>query len=164
MPDLDNSSLNLDPDWVQALGGLRYGLYYLSTASLADPRGLLVSWAGQVSGDPPLIQVALRHNRGTAPVLRERGAFALNLLPQGDRMLLARLTRPAAKRLQGVEVAEGPLGLPILAQGLGAICCRVLEVRQPGDHLLFLGRVEAVVWRGGDRPLLSEGQAYLGLA
>lgn len=154
----------MDPDLVAALGGLRYGLYFLSTGGMAQPRGLLVSWAGQVSGDPPLVQVALRHNRASIPALQERGAFALNLLPQGDEMLLARLTRPARMRLEGVELIEGPLGLPLLAGGLGAVCCQVVEVSRPGDHLLFLGRVQGVLWRGGGRPLLSEGQAYLGLA
>ena len=156
----------LDPFFAQALGALRYGLYFLTTGGFSGPRGMLVSWVGQVSGRPPLVQVAVRENRPLLPDLQDARAFALNILPAGDDKLLADLTRPAASRFAGIELQEGPLGLPLLAAGPGALCCRVRETRQPGDHMLFLGQVEGAVWRGGGPSLEAGhgGHAYLGLS
>ncbi|MCA1904995.1 MAG: flavin reductase family protein [Desulfarculus sp.] len=150
----------------QVLGRLSYGLYFLTVGSPAAPQGLLVSWVSQVSGEPPLILVAVRHNRSLAPALVPGAGLALNLLPAVDRALLASLARPADQRFSGVELITGPLGLPVLAGGLGAVVCRVREVSQPGDHRLCLGEV---VGAAGQRPgqTLSaavSGHPYLGLS
>ncbi|MCB2192287.1 MAG: flavin reductase family protein [Deltaproteobacteria bacterium] len=156
---------NLTPEMASALGGLAYGLYFLSTGSLEQPRGMLVSWVSQVSGDPPLIQVAVRHNRGMLPEIMAQGEFALNLLPSGDRDLAAALGRPPQQRWDGIKFSEGPLGLPVLTQGPGAIGCRILDSSRPGDHELILVRPSGALWRGG--PVLSTAEfehAYLGLS
>ncbi|BEQ15741.1 flavin reductase family protein [Desulfoferula mesophila] len=155
----------LSPEMASALGGLAYGLYFLSTGGLEQPRGMLVSWVSQVSGDPPLLQVAVRHNRGLLPEILAQGEFALNLLPSGDLALAAALGRSPEQRWDGIEFLEGPLGLPVLAQGPGAIGCRVLDSSTPGDHELLLVRPSGVLWRGG--AVLGTGEfehAYLGLS
>ncbi len=152
--------------WIEALSSLRYGLYFLSTGSPAQPQGLLVSWVSQVSGQPPMVMTALRHNRACLPALRECGRYALNLLPAGTDELRGQLARPAAQRWQGLAVREGPLGLPVLEAAAGAICCRVKEAWRPGDHDLLLGHIEDVVWRAGAQALpgWTGAHAYLGLA
>jgi len=155
----------LTPDMAAALGGLVYGLYFLSTGSLQEPRGMLVSWVSQVSGDPPLIQVAVRHNRGLLPEILAQGEFALNLLPSGDMDLAAALGRPPQQRWDGIKFVEGPLGLPVLAQGPGAIGCRILDSSTPGDHELLLARPSGALWRGGAVLGTDEfDHAYLGLS
>jgi len=163
---LENQLHDLSPEVVAALSHLHYGLYFLSTGRLTEPQGLLVSWVSQVSGRPPWLLAAVRHNRSVLPALQGQGAFALNLLPAGNRELVAALGRPAARRFAGLALEEGPLGLPLLSDALGALCCRVQEVRRPGDHLLLAGPVEGAVWRGGG-PAFSTaevGHAYLGLS
>lgn len=160
----------MDPALADALGALRYGLYFLTTGSQEAPQGLLVSWVSQVGGSPPLILAAVRENRSLLPRLEEEGAFALNLLPAGGQELLARLARPADKRFDGLELTAGALGLPVLDEALGALCCRVREIWRPGDHVLFLGQVEGVLWPGGGPSGDScmdagvTGHAYLGLS
>ena len=67
----------------------------------------------------------MRHNRPLLPVLLEQGALAINLLPSGDLDLARALARPAEKRFDGVALEQGGLGLPILATGPGALCCRM---------------------------------------
>lgn len=156
--------VELEPDMAAALSGLVYGLYFLSTGSLQQPRGMLVSWVSQVSGEPPLIQVAVRHNRGMLPEILAQGELALNLLPAGDLALAAALGRPPERRWEGIEVVEGPLGLPVLATGPGAIGCRVQDNIRPGDHELILVRPAGALWRGGAVMSTAEFEhAYLGL-
>ena len=162
---LDTESL-LDPQVAQALSSLTYGLYLLTAGTPQAPLGMLVSWVGQVSGDPVMLLAAVRHNRPLLPELEQQGAFCLNLLPGGDQRLLAQLARPASSRLLGQEFAAGPLGLPVLAAGLGGICCKLREVWRPGDHALLLGTLAGVRWRGGG-PAMNAGEtghAYLGLS
>lgn len=160
----------MDPALAKALGALRYGLYFLTAGTVEAPEGLLVSWVSQVGGQPPLLLAAVRRNRSVLPRLEREGAFALNLLPANERGLLARLARPSAERFAGLELSAGTLGLPVLARGLGALCCRVREIWRPGDHVLFLGQVEGALWQGGgaggDESLDAgvTGHAYLGLS
>lgn len=153
------------PAMAGALGGLVYGLYLLTTGSLDEPRGMLVSWVSQVSCAPPLVQVGVRHNRALLPTLAEQGKFAINLLPSGDMDLARALARPAGQRFAGVALAECELGLPILAEGPGALCCRILSSTRPGDHELFLAEPMGAVWRSGAVLATDElDHAYLGLS
>ncbi|MEW5913806.1 MAG: flavin reductase family protein [Thermodesulfobacteriota bacterium] len=163
---LQEKSPPLSPEVAAALSHLHYGLYFLTTGRLAQPQGLLVSWVSQVSGNPPWLLAAVRHNRSILPALQGQGAFALNLLPADKPELVAALGRPAAQRFAGLALEEGPLGLPLLAAGLGALCCRVRETWRPGDHLLLAGPVEAARWRGGGAAfsVAQTGHAYLGLS
>jgi flavin reductase (DIM6/NTAB) family NADH-FMN oxidoreductase RutF len=163
---ISEPATGLSPETVAALSHLHYGLYFLTTGGLDAPGGLLVSWVSQVSGDPPQIMAAVRHNRTPLAALQESGAFALNLLPAGDQQLVSALARPTAHRFEGLALEEGPLGLPVLAGGLGALCCSIANQWQPGDHVLLTGPVQGVVWRGGG-PAFSAaevGHAYLGLS
>jgi len=137
----------------QALAAMPYGLYFLSCGNLASPQGMLISWVSQVSGNPPLLMVAVRQNRNPLPALRKQKAFALNLLPASSEGLWQELARPSEERFQGVPLGQGPLGLPVLVQGLGALCCTVRETYVPGDHALLLGEVTGALWRGGDQAL-----------
>jgi len=154
-----------EPGVARVLAALPYGLYFLTTGELDRPGGMLISWVSQVSGRPPLLMAALRHNRGCLPALQERQAFALNLLSRKDKELLERLGRPSGERFQGLELVLGPLGLPVLAAAVGVLVCEVEQVWQPGDHVLVVGEVSAAQLRG-DEPLLTTletGHAYLGL-
>ncbi|MGD8561567.1 MAG: flavin reductase family protein [Desulfarculaceae bacterium] len=155
-----------DEPLTQALSHLHYGLYFLSTGELSRPQGMLVSWVSQVGGKPPLILSAVRENRSIHPGLEKKSAFCLNLLPARDKELLGRLARPAGARFEGIELEKGASDVPFLSKAVGALCCRVLEVWRPGDHLLYLGQVESAVWRGAG-PAMSAaevGHAYLGLS
>ncbi len=156
---------DMDPELVQALSGLRYGLYFLCTGSLEDPRGMLASWVSQVSGDPVLIMVAVRQNRGLLPRLQAQAAYSLNILPAGDQELVQLLARPAEERFQGIELEEGSLGLPVLARAAGSLCCRVTQVWRPGDHVLLVGEVQAWSWHSAQGVMGAEdtGHIYLGL-
>ncbi len=163
---ISEDSSNLSPDLVAALGHLHYGLYFLTTGGPENPQGLLVSWVSQVSGGPPQIMVAVRHNRASLGALRDNKTFALNLLPSGNRPLVGDLARTRASRFEGLALEEGPLGLPVLSDGLGALCCSIERQWQPGDHVLLCGPVEGVVWRGGGNAFSAAevGHAYLGLS
>ncbi len=161
----DQNKPGLAPDMAAALGGLVYGLYFLTIGSLDQPQGMPVSWVSQVSGEPVRLQMAVRHNRALLPALLAQGAFALNLLPSGDMDLAGALGRPAKQRFEGVALEQGALGLPILATGPGALCCRVLESSRPGDHELILAEPVQALWRGGAVMATNEfSHAYLGLS
>jgi hypothetical protein len=156
----------VDPLLARALGALRYGLYFLSVGTPEASQSLLF-FLGK-SDQRSTTAVA---GRGVPQSLRAvpTGAegVALNLLSASDHELLA---RSASARFAGLELAAGTLGLPVLVQGLGTLCCRVREGWRPGDHALFLGQAEGVLWRGGvpgGNVFLdagATGHAYLGLA
>ncbi len=156
----------LPQGWAEGLGALRYGLYFLSTGALSEPRGMLVSWVTQVSGRPPMVAVAIRHNRSVLPWVERNGAFAINLLPAGDIELVRALGRVAGQRFEGIELETSSRGTVVIARGLGWICSEVVEVWRPGDHAVVVGKVVEVKWKGGDEVLTAQaiGHSYLGLS
>ena len=162
---VEKNCAHMDEELVQTLSGLRYGLYFLCTGRVDDPRGMLVSWVSQVSGDPVLLMVAVRENRGLLPRLQAQAAYSLNILPAGDQELVRLLARPAPERFQGIELEEGSLGLPVLPKAAGSLCCRVNQVWRPGDHVLLVGEVQAWCWNSAGPVMGAEdtGHIYLGL-
>lgn len=151
---------------IQALKQIPNGVYFLMSRQNGLPRGMVASWVSQVSGDPALVLVALHQNRGMYRIIEEQRGFSLGLIPQVERDLYAKLIRPGPERLQGLDLQEGPMGLPYVKGMLGVLFCRLKQVYLPGDHYMLLGRPEETIWQGGDRTLTTDdvGHYYLGQA
>jgi flavin reductase (DIM6/NTAB) family NADH-FMN oxidoreductase RutF len=69
------------------------------------------------------------------------------VLHQGQRDLagkLGRTSEQAPQKLKGIKTKPGPVsGVPVLAESLGWVECRVVATLPAGDHTLVLGEVVA---------------------
>ena len=130
----------------EALARLIYGVYLLTTRRNDEINGMPVSWVSQVSHHPPLVMVSVSGERYTHDMLKESGAFALNLMERGQKMLvdhfMARGSNKQAK-FEGLDYREGTTGCPILEDALTYLECRVTSSQETGDHTLFVGEVVA---------------------
>jgi flavin reductase (DIM6/NTAB) family NADH-FMN oxidoreductase RutF len=119
------------------------GLYVVTSGTVARPAVMAVSLVTQVSAEPPLVMIAVRHNRAFRTPLEETRAFVLHLLPADDIGLIERLKGPPENRLTDLEIRASSLGPPLLPDALSALECRLVETFAPGDHFLYIGRVIA---------------------
>jgi flavin reductase (DIM6/NTAB) family NADH-FMN oxidoreductase RutF len=136
-------------DSADALRAVAAAVSLLMIADGRDDVGATVSTLCPVSGDPPLVSVALQCGSYPAELLGRVDRFAVTVLAAGQRALAGRFAaagRPGARRLLEAESPRrGPRSGALLVDGgLAALECGVSHRIPAGDHLLVLASVLAV--------------------
>lgn len=146
----------------RALGSFPTGVAIITTRD-ADgaPVGLTCNSFSSVSLEPPLVLWSLRRNSRSLDAFRQAGAFAINVLSEGQRTLSARFASNIEKKFDGVgHEAEG---LPLVDGSVARFSCRTVAEHEVGDHIVFIGAVESFEYREED-PLVFHGGAYKAIA
>lgn len=126
-----------------ALGQFPTGVAFVASRSAEGvATGLLINSFTSVSLTPPLVLWCLAASSRSRPVFANASTFAVSVLSQQQKSILASLARPAAERLAGVPVRNGLGGAPILEAASAAFECSTVSITQAGDHDVFMGRVE----------------------
>ncbi len=119
-------------------------------------RGCATGTAMYVSFAPPRLVIALHPGSHTTALVRASGRFSLSILRDDQLDVAMRAGRGGDaddKFAQlGLPTVEGPEHTPALADSLAVVWCRVADERPVGDHVLFLGEVEAWDRRALDDP------------
>ncbi|MBA4501328.1 flavin reductase family protein [Marinobacterium marinum] len=108
------------------------------------PIGITANSFSSLSLDPPLIlwSLALRSpNRGA---FEEGKPFAINILQQQQEALAMQFARPVEDKFEGVEYRLNNRQVPLLEGAQAQLECTVEFTRILGDHLLIVGRVDAL--------------------
>ena len=123
---------------------LTYGLYVVTVRSHDEQAGFTANWLTQVSFEPPLLALSVQNDSHSIGLLRESGAFTVNLLPSGAREvagILGRRWRNVPDKLDRVDQAPGPNGCAVLAGALGYLECEVRSSVPAGDSTVFIAEV-----------------------
>ncbi len=124
--------------------------------------GLTVNSFTSVSLDPPLVLVCLDRASRTLPCVEAAGRFAVNVLAEGQEELSRRFASKEEQKFTDVTLRRGATGLPLVDGAHAYIECRTVERVDGGDHVIFVGAVEAVS-PGEGRPLLFYRGRYASL-
>ena len=149
----------------QVLQHMTYGLYVLTVSVNAKAHAMVVSWASQVSYDPPLVLIGVRYNRPMITIIPEANLIGLNLLQKNQL--------PLVSNIKLTRAAENPdwmdrrtfSGVPVLKGALGYLELKPEFTYTPGDHTLFVGRImEGGLLAAGVEPLttIDYGGVYIG--
>jgi flavin reductase (DIM6/NTAB) family NADH-FMN oxidoreductase RutF len=131
------------PTWAAALGRIPSGLFVVTVAHASDETGMLASWVQQCSFDPPTVSVAVKNGRYVLDWLTDGTEFAVNVLPEGEKKLVAHFGKgfePGEPAFTGIE-ADRSGGVIVLPAALAHVKCRVIGRLDGGDHALVLGQV-----------------------
>src|SRR5262249_55473813 len=135
-----------------ALRMIPYGLYVL-TAESKDGRvaAATVNWVTQVSFEPPLVVVGLKVDSSAHALIKDTGAFALNVLGKGQQAMAFTFFKPTERSgttLSGEPFRAGQTGSPILTNAAAFVECTLIATVEKRDHSVFVGQVvEAGVTR-----------------
>lgn len=154
----------MDERLARALADLTTGIYVLTTAAGDERHGMSSSWVTQVSGDPPLLAIAVDRAHRSHELLSGTGVCALNVVGAASRHLEDYFLSDARRQvdnLAGIPHEMHAAGVPVLTEVSTALVCRVRAVHPAGDHSLFVVAVEDVVARERDRPLTSQDLDYV---
>ena len=133
--------------------GPDYFIYPLSIvlggANVDDkPNFLAVGACGIANADPPMLSVAIRHNRYTDKGIRQNMTFSVNL-PSRDMVKETDYCGiVSGSKVNKVEVCQfkifyGKLkNAPLIEQFPVNIECKVVHILDLGSHSLVIGRVE----------------------
>ncbi len=121
----------------------------LASSGEADGRRgfAAAAWTGVVNSEPPMVYVALRPSRHTFGLVRETGAFGLNVPPAGlvEKVMAAGSVsgRDGDKfeRLGLTAFRGEATGTALVAECLLNLECRVVREVELPTHTVFIGEV-----------------------
>ena len=129
--------------------------------------GMTVSSFTSVSLDPPLVLVSLEQSSRTLRLVLSAGVFAVAVRAEDQRAVAERFSGGVPDhedRFTGFDVESTPGGLPIPKGCLAWLDCTVVSQHEAGNHLLFVGRVDAAQALRQHEPLLYYNRGYRRLA
>ena len=131
----------------QVMGRFATGVTVVTAKSQEKLAGLTVNAFCSVSLNPPLVLVCVDLMSATLPVIRESGVFAVNILTDKQEHLSRCFATSSRERFEcfchaGYHVAA--TGAPIIDDTLAFIDARVVAEYPSGDHVIFIGQVEAL--------------------
>jgi|SRR5438552_6052832 len=155
----DNSAI--DPrDFRNALGTYATGVTII-TAAAADgkPYGLTCNSFASVSLNPPLVLWSLGIFSQGMGIFQNVSHFAVNVLGASQQALATKFARSSDDKFVGVEWTPGLGNAPLLADSIANFQCRAANRYYGGDHVIFMGAVEAYAYNRQE-PLLFARGAY----
>jgi flavin reductase (DIM6/NTAB) family NADH-FMN oxidoreductase RutF len=149
----------IDPrDFRNALGNYATGVTVI-TAAAADgrPVGLTCNSFASVSLNPPLVLWSLVIYSQSLVVFQNASHFAVNVLGASQQELATRFATPSEDKFAGVEWTPGLGRAPILKDSVASFQCRAADRYYGGDHVIFLGAVEAYSYNRNEPLLFAQG-------
>ncbi len=142
----DNSAI--DPrDFRNALGTFATGVTIV-TAMAADgrPYGVTCNSFASVSLNPPLVLWSLGMFSQGLQTFQNASHFTVNVLGASQQALASQFAKSSDDKFAGVSWTPGLGNAPVLADSVASFQCRAANRYYGGDHIIFLGAVEAYAY------------------
>jgi flavin reductase (DIM6/NTAB) family NADH-FMN oxidoreductase RutF len=137
------------------MGHFATGVTVVTTAQDGELHGMTANSVTSVSLDPMLVLVCLTKGARTSLAIQAAERLAINILGEHQEDLCRRFARPGEDHFEGLELQEGPHGLPLLPGCLAHLTAAVTEVIEAGDHDVVFAEVDHVHANpNGGQPLL----------
>ena len=131
----------------QVLSRFATGVTVVTTGSHEGLAGLTVNSFCSVSLDPPLVLVCVDLNSHTLVYFRKSGSFVVNILTDQQEYLSRCFATSSQERYEHFCHAAYHLavtGSPVIDDALAFIDARIVAEYPGGDHIIFIGQVEAM--------------------
>ncbi len=112
------------------------------------PNFMAVAWSGIANGAPPMISVAIRHNRYTHKGIRQNLTFSVNvpstdMVRETDYCGITHGSKANKVEVCRFKVFYGKLdNAPLIEQCPINLECKVVHILDLGSHSLIVGRIE----------------------
>jgi flavin reductase (DIM6/NTAB) family NADH-FMN oxidoreductase RutF len=129
-----------------------------------NPLGATVSAFSSLSLDPPLILVCLARESRTTAAIRQRQAFAVHLCTSEQATLARRFAADVAEKFDGSNYSFNAAGVPCLEDAGLRLECTLHAELDGGDHVIFIGLVQAAPQLNDFEPLIYARRNFFSLA
>lgn len=152
-------------DLRQALSAFGTGVTVVTTLDAdARPVGVTANSFNSVSLEPPIVLWSLRKASPSLPAFDACGRFVINVLTLDQVPISQRFASPVPEKFRDVAHAPGEHGLPVLEGCAAVFECQTEQRHEVGDHILYLGRVQAYQHRPGPGLLFCQGRYAQGVS
>ena len=153
-----DSSL-IDPrDFRNALGTYATGVTIITAAAPdGKPYGLSCNSFASVSLNPPLVLWSLVVYSSSLAIFQNASHFTVNVLGASQQALANKFAKSSDDKFTGVDWAPGLGNAPVLAESVANFQCRSVNRYYGGDHVIFLGAVEAYTYNAKEPLLFARG-------
>jgi flavin reductase (DIM6/NTAB) family NADH-FMN oxidoreductase RutF len=157
--ELASDSSPIDPrDFRSALGTFATGVTIITTAAPdGKPYGLTCNSFASVSLNPPLVLWSLVIFSSSMSVFQDASHFAVNVLGASQQALANKFAISSEDKFVGVEWTPGLGNAPLLKDSVATFQCRAANRYYGGDHVIFLGAVEAYSYNRREPLLFARG-------
>ena len=147
----------LDPrEFRRVLGNFATGVAVITAPPATggdSPAGFACQSFSSLSLDPPLVSFMVGRASTTWPRIARAGVFCVNVLGSGQAELCRGFAVSGADKFAGVAFDAAPVsGSPRLSGAVAWIDCAIHAVHTGGDHLIVVGRVNALGTEDADGP------------
>lgn len=157
----------VDPEtFKKTLGAWASGVTIVTSQLGSERMGMTVSAFSSVSLSPPLVLVCADKGSNTHALIRKSHAFTVNVL-SSEQSALSNLfadKKREAIRFEGLDCELGATGCPRLPGALSALDCSVRDEIDAGDHIVYVGLVEAASLDAAREPLVYFRGGYKSLS
>ncbi|TCM15009.1 flavin reductase (DIM6/NTAB) family NADH-FMN oxidoreductase RutF [Novosphingobium sp. PhB165] len=154
-----------DPaEFRKVLGSYPTGVCVITALDEDRPAGMVVGSFTSVSLDPPLVGFFPDKRSTSWPLIEKAGHFCVNVMASDQGDVCRAVTAKGADKFVGVEYTVSQHNLPIIADSIAAIECRLYSVTEAGDHWFVLGEVLRMETVREDDPMLFHKGRYGGFA
>jgi flavin reductase (DIM6/NTAB) family NADH-FMN oxidoreductase RutF len=148
----------------QAVGSFATGVTVVTTNSGDEKYGMTANSFTSVSLDPPLVLVCAISGTEGSDVISRNGKFAVNILAHDQEPIsrfFASKDRPrGADAFRDISHRDGVTGCPIIDGCAGHLDCLLHSSSEAGDHIIFIGAVQALGCENEIQPLLFHSGKY----
>jgi flavin reductase (DIM6/NTAB) family NADH-FMN oxidoreductase RutF len=157
--ELASGHSSIDPrDFRNALGTYATGVTIITAAGTdGKPYGLTCNSFASVSLNPPLVLWSLGMFSQGLSTFQNASHFAVNVLGASQQALAKKFATSSEDKFAGVEWTSGLGNAPLLAGSVANFQCRAVDRYYGGDHVIFLGAVEAYAYDRQEPLLFAHG-------
>ncbi|MCK1338973.1 flavin reductase family protein [Bradyrhizobium sp. 38] len=154
-----NDSSPIDPrDFRSALGTYATGVTIITAAAPdGKPYGLTCNSFASVSLNPPLVLWSLLVYSSSLIIFQNASHFTVNVLSASQQALASKFAKSSDDKFTGVDWTPGLGNAPVLAESVANFQCRSVNRYYGGDHVIFLGAVEAYAYNATEPLLFARG-------
>ena len=157
--ELASDSSPIDPrDFRNALGTYATGVTIITAAAPdGKPYGLTCNSFASVSLNPPLVLWSLVVYSSSLTIFQNASHFTVNVLGASQQALASKFAKSSDDKFTGVDWTPGLGQAPVLAESVANFQCRSVNRYYGGDHVIFLGAVEAYTYNATEPLLFARG-------
>jgi flavin reductase (DIM6/NTAB) family NADH-FMN oxidoreductase RutF len=157
--ELASDQSPIDPrDFRNALGTYATGVTIITAAGPdGKPVGITCNSFASVSLNPPLVLWSLVLYSSSLSAFQNASHFAVNVLGAHQQALANKFAKSSDDKFVGVDWKAGLGGAPLLAESVANFQCRAANRYYGGDHVIFLGAVEAYSYSQNEPLLFAHG-------
>ena len=148
----------------QVAGCFATGVTVVTSRQGEHGYGMTANSFTSVSLDPPLVLVCVIAGTEGSDIIEANGNFAVNILAHDQEPIsryFASKDRPrGADAFRDISHELGVTGCPILDGAAGHFDCRLVATHEAGDHVIYIGEVQALDVAPDAMPLLFHSGKY----